>query len=417
MRRRSTLLAVVLASLLAAGCSSDQTVQQVNAPAFGVAGGAPAVCPAPESLRAILSALFPAGQAPLEQFDQMVTLVNQGDETAAQQIAYDLIDQILTAYRAGQLVGGMSAGTQANVVTVVNGIFCITGINATLPPGSLDNDGAAQIIRPNSPTTTVLTGTQFAGVQVGAGTVPQTILLTIVRLPDSPGPLLTPLDQYPLFYEFTTEPVVTFGQGEVLGVCQPSNLTLQDPNRLRVAHNIAPFSFGSVEILPLAPAPFLNCTLAAQIGMGPASRWLGNLFRALSPQPLFAMAGTTGIGGTTKNFSPFGAVDTLARVDASTATKLSGTAGYPIDTRPSVTVKTLTGKPMPGITVVFSVTGGGGNVSGGTQVTDAAGFARVGNWTLGTVPGTNTLQVVATPPQGAGFLNNPIIFTATGKKK
>jgi hypothetical protein len=412
--RRSTTLALLVVSLVAAACSSDRGDQQhPTSPSFN--GGAGPNCPTTQSLRELIGGLFSSPGPITAEFDRMVRHIQSGDIALAQSEAFDIIDQTLTAFRAGQLTGGTSAQTQAKVITLVNGIFCVAGIPSTLPAGALDPDGAAQVLTPSSPTTTVVTGTQFAGVTVNAGSVPQTTLLTIVRLPDSPGPLLTSLDQYPLFYEFTTTPAVTFNQNVILGVCQPNNLSVPDPTRLRVAHNVAPFTPGSIEILPLVPAPFLNCTLA-QLGMGPVNRWFGSLFRAISPTPLFAMVGTTGLGGTARKFSPFGAVDTLARVDANSKPKVTGIAGQPLGDSPSITLITPTGKPMSGITVVFTVTGGGGQVTGATQVTGANGVARVGSWTLGTTPGTNTLRAAALPPPGAGFLNNPLTFTATGRK-
>src|SRR5690606_17627178 len=42
------------------------------------------------------------------------------------------------------------------------------------------------------------------------------------------------------------------------------------------------------------------------------------------------------------------------------------------------------GTPLSGITVEFTVAAGGGQVTGGTPLTDASGVARVGSWVLGT---------------------------------
>jgi len=53
------------------------------------------------------------------------------------------------------------------------------------------------------------------------------------------------------------------------------------------------------------------------------------------------------------------------------------------------------------------VSGGAGSLAGGTQLTNAAGIATVGSWTLGTIAGPNTLTANA-----AGV--TPVVFTATG---
>lgn len=65
-------------------------------------------------------------------------------------------------------------------------------------------------------------------------------------------------------------------------------------------------------------------------------------------------------------------------------------AGSPVK---PVTVKVLDsrGQPAVGIPVFFVVTGGNGSVTKSRQVTDAKGTATAGTWTLGAVPGTNTL--------------------------
>ncbi|MGH7521186.1 MAG: hypothetical protein ACREMI_07890 [Gemmatimonadales bacterium] len=76
-------------------------------------------------------------------------------------------------------------------------------------------------------------------------------------------------------------------------------------------------------------------------------------------------------------------------------------------TRPAVQLKDGGGNPVAGASVTFTVSGGGGSLTGGTQLTNAVGVATVGSWTLGTVAGSNTLT--ASVPGVA-----PVVFTATG---
>lgn len=71
--------------------------------------------------------------------------------------------------------------------------------------------------------------------------------------------------------------------------------------------------------------------------------------------------------------------------------------GLTLPTRPSVVLTDPFGNPVPGQTVGFSVTNGGGSITGPVTTTDAAGEATVGSWTLGTIPGANTLQASAGP--------------------
>ncbi|MBK9547648.1 MAG: hypothetical protein IPO52_00720 [Gemmatimonadetes bacterium] len=82
-------------------------------------------------------------------------------------------------------------------------------------------------------------------------------------------------------------------------------------------------------------------------------------------------------------------------------------AGQPLTTLPVLEVRDGFGAVKPGVTVVFSVTLGGGTVTGGTQVTNAAGRASPTGWTLGPLAGVN--QLTAQLPAGERF-----IFTAQG---
>lgn len=76
---------------------------------------------------------------------------------------------------------------------------------------------------------------------------------------------------------------------------------------------------------------------------------------------------------------------------------------------PAVRVVDAAGIGVPGFTVTFSVTAGGGSVTGGDAVTNVNGLASVGSWVLGPNPGANTLTATAGTLSGS-----PITFNATG---
>jgi hypothetical protein len=69
----------------------------------------------------------------------------------------------------------------------------------------------------------------------------------------------------------------------------------------------------------------------------------------------------------------------------------SAPAGERVAVRPTVAVDGEFGGPVPEAEVTFTVTSGGGSVSAATVRSDSAGVASV-EWTLGPVPGANTLQ-------------------------
>jgi hypothetical protein len=77
-----------------------------------------------------------------------------------------------------------------------------------------------------------------------------------------------------------------------------------------------------------------------------------------------------------------------------------------VEVRPTVRVTDAADNPVPGVTVRFAVTSGGGSATGALAVTDASGLATVGDWILGTIAGTNTLR--------ASVDSVGVAFTATG---
>ena len=68
----------------------------------------------------------------------------------------------------------------------------------------------------------------------------------------------------------------------------------------------------------------------------------------------------------------------------------TATANTDVATPPAVRI-TSNSLPALGIPVTFTVTSGGGSITGPEQTTDANGIARLGSWTLGAV-GPNTLS-------------------------
>ncbi len=58
-------------------------------------------------------------------------------------------------------------------------------------------------------------------------------------------------------------------------------------------------------------------------------------------------------------------------------------AGTAVPVAPSVTVRDAQGQPIAGVTVQFTVTTGGGNVTGNAPITNATGTASVTSWVLG----------------------------------
>ena len=119
--------------------------------------------------------------------------------------------------------------------------------------------------------------------------------------------------------------------------------------------------------------------------------------------------GTGSVTFTATNRDDDGEDPAAALVEPLEGDGQTAVAGAEVPIRPAVRVLDEEGEPVEGFQVTFVVTGGGGSVSGDTQTTGGDGVARVGGWTLGTTPGTNTLEARAGSLPGS-----PVTFTAEG---
>ena len=93
------------------------------------------------------------------------------------------------------------------------------------------------------------------------------------------------------------------------------------------------------------------------------------------------------------------------RLEAQTATSLTGTVGGEIMPVPIVRATNQTGTPVPGIAISFLVTGDSRIVNGFAR-TDGDGIATVGHWFLGPQVGVSTVTA-----RSRGLAN--VVFTAT----
>jgi len=102
------------------------------------------------------------------------------------------------------------------------------------------------------------------------------------------------------------------------------------------------------------------------------------------------------------------AIPATATIAVNGGNNQAAMAGTAITTAPSVIVRDLSNNPLANQQVTFTVTGGGGSVTGGTAMTNASGIATLGSWTLGSPGALNTLSA-STPAA-----STPASFTASG---
>src|SRR6266550_562919 len=111
--------------------------------------------------------------------------------------------------------------------------------------------------------------------------------------------------------------------------------------------------------------------------------------------------------GFTHIFNANGVAGPATALLATAGDLQSAVVGAVVGTAPAVRAQDQFGNAVPGAAVTFGVSGGGGSVSGPAQLTNAAGIATVGGWTLGTISGANALTA-----RLAGL--TPVTFSATG---
>ncbi|MCH8937344.1 MAG: hypothetical protein IIB90_16635, partial [Gemmatimonadetes bacterium] len=106
-------------------------------------------------------------------------------------------------------------------------------------------------------------------------------------------------------------------------------------------------------------------------------------------------------------FTAEGTPDVPASLQAVAGDGQFGAVGKPVPAPPAVLVQDQFGNPVPGVSVVFSVTSGGGTITGSPAVSDDAGIAAAETWTMGPAEGTNSVDALVS---GIATLT----FNATG---
>ncbi len=154
--------------------------------------------------------------------------------------------------------------------------------------------------------------------------------------------------------------------------------------RLRAVHALATLQVFLLLASLLAPIP----VAAAESAAMPATA-------AATPAVALPAAGSSG------------AVSDVVTANAGDAQ--SATVHTAVAIAPSVLVANTFGNAVAGVSVTFAVAAGGGSATETSAITDAAGIATVGTWTLGDTAGANSLTATS-----SGLSGSPVTFTATG---
>ena len=255
---------------------------------------------------------------------------------------------------------------------------------------------------------TIVSNNQQAGTFIPAGALSQPVTVTVVQNPSRrciPAPFALP--EFEDCYDFFTDPGPTqFNVPVIAAMCID-----RESVPSTAVHQLQLFQFDvglPVRALQNIPATFLPCNSGSVGSRGSgARRFLARLWRALTPSSLFASH--VGVGGSTGSFSTF-TWSFVPEIVTNSINPQLGAVGTPVLSAPTVLFRDTTAahNPVAGVTVTFTVEGGG-TIVRNSVVTGPDGIASVGSWTLGAVPGVN--RVIAT---AMGAISSPDTFTAVG---
>jgi plastocyanin len=121
-----------------------------------------------------------------------------------------------------------------------------------------------------------------------------------------------------------------------------------------------------------------------------------------------AQATVTDADGSPVGFTATAAPGPATTIAGTGGANQSGTVGQVLSDPLRVRVTDGFGNGVPGVSVSWAVTGGGGSIAPPTSVTGADGSTSA-TLTLGPTPGANTAEAAS-----AGLDGSPVSFTATG---
>jgi hypothetical protein len=184
------------------------------------------------------------------------------------------------------------------------------------------------------------------------------------------------------------------------------SLTPQPVVQLRDARDAAVEQAGTVVTVSIAGDALLRGTTAATTSTTGAATF-SDLSIAGSAGEKTLTFSAPGLASVVVNVTlTSGLPQSLAAVDGSDQ---FAEVGAVVAVPPRVSILDSDGNGVSGVAVAFAIDSGGGLISGATQTTDPAGIATLGSWTLGPLPGANTITAsVAELPAAA------ITFRAIG---
>jgi hypothetical protein len=390
----------------------------------------PGTCGTLSALISLTNDVFGAGSpdanSAIGKLNNIQHQIDIANYATAKEHAFTLVQFILAKWKTGGL-----PGSQAQVVSLVNAIFCYVGLAV-----EISDPFNTSVIFPTDSAATIVSSDGSVGTVLPTGSVTEPSVISFRAIVDTfttpgAGPLHTRLDQYRGYIGLShqSETNAGFTQPVVVGVCTAPGIPTSVRARLRLGHDAST----GFEITPPADASFLHCPTTTSQVRSPG--WLRSLANLVLPSKLYATQEeffSAGVGGTAGEYSDFAPVDPevefsagvggtageYIRLPGSTlrlGSLISGNGCDPIEAPvgtavddvclPFIKLATPLGTPLTGVTVAWDVTAGAGSIAprtlgvcggfGSLATTTTSSFGKAGIcWTLGAA-GTNS--VTATP--------------------
>lgn len=167
-----------------------------------------------------------------------------------------------------------------------------------------------------------------------------------------------------------------------------------------------PVSGFSVTFVPGSGSGSVTGGTVATDGNGVAT--VGSWRLGVTPGPQTLVVSASGLSGSPVTFSATATAPVPSTIAGYAGNNQRARPGFAIPDPPSVIVTDPAGIPVPGVSVTFAVTAGGGTITGAVATTNASGIATVGSWTLGPTVGENLLSASV-----SGLTGSPVVFAAT----
>lgn len=222
------------------------------------------------------------------------------------------------------------------------------------------------------------------------------IALGLIGTPQALDELRQALERPPGYYRGDVRRAIATALGTTISIAAGQNQTatagtpvLIDPSVVVREASGIPVRGVSVRFRPVPGGGAVTDSIRTTDDSGRATVGAWTLRATAGPDTLRALVpGDTALFTATATSS----VAFLTIIAGSSQTVPAGTA-VPVGL--AVLATDSNGNPAPGTPVTFTVTLGGGSVTGGSATTGGNGIAQVGSWTLGPAPGLNRLRASA----------------------